>query len=70
MRSAIVSAGLCAALVILPGVAAQQANNKGMPGMEMTSAATPPEKLAPPVAMTGIGNGTIKITTTNPKTQI
>jgi tetratricopeptide (TPR) repeat protein len=52
---------LCLATALVPAARAQQATSKAMPGMVETEA-TPPEKLPPPMAMTGIGNSTIAIT--------
>ena len=43
---------------------------KGMPGMYTVTTATPPEKLPPPVAMTGLGNSALTITTTSPEAQM
>lgn len=54
-------AGLAAGLSGL-GAGAEQAS---CPMAELTNAATPPEKLPPPVKMTGIGNGHLEITSSS-----
>jgi hypothetical protein len=64
MRSPVTGAVLCSALLSMTAAEARQAC-KGMPGRKAADVATPPEKLPPPVAMTGIGNGTIAISTSN-----
>jgi len=65
MHSLFAGVTLSALLVFVPGARAQQASCKGMPGMDAAATATPPDKLPPPVALTGIGNGTIAITTSS-----
>ena len=70
MRSLTARMAVCAALVFLPCAHAQQPGGMSMPGMEATAPATSPEKLQPPLALTGIGNGTIKINTSSPEAQM
>ena len=68
MQQRIVCCILCVATALVPAATAQQAGCKGMAGMTApgtSAAATPPEKLPPPLAMTGIGNGAIAITTSS-----
>ena len=70
MRSVFAVVTLAAVLACVPCAGAGQASCKGMPGMDAAAGATPPEKLPPPVAMTGIGNGTIAITTSSAEAQM
>jgi tetratricopeptide (TPR) repeat protein len=67
MRSFVVgttlSALLCVACAPTPHAAAQ-----GMSGMDM-SEGTPPERLPPPLAIAGLGNSSLTITTANPEAQ-
>jgi tetratricopeptide (TPR) repeat protein len=67
MRSFVVgitlSALLCVTCATTPHAAAQ-----GMSNMDMGQG-TPPEKLPPPLAITGLGNSSLTITTANPEAQ-
>ena len=60
MRILLAVGALGAALACVPGAAAQ-----GMAGMPGMAEAVPPEKLPPPVAIPGVGNGSIAITTSS-----
>src|SRR4051794_36294747 len=44
--------------------------DSSMSGMAMQSAAVPPEKLPKPLALTGIGNGSLAITTASPEARV
>lgn len=63
MRSVLAGLMLCALMAIVPCASAQ-----GMSGMDMGEG-TPPEKLPPPLAIAGLGNSTLTITTANPEAQ-
>jgi len=65
MRRLIVAGTLGAALLICAANIAAQ----GMAGMAGMADATPPEKLAPPVVIAGLGNSFIAITTSKPEAQ-
>ena len=54
---------IAAAAVLVTGLRAEMV----MPGHDMTVEGLPPEKLPVPVAMTGIGNSYLAISTTNPQ---
>ena len=64
MRRVLAGLTLCVALACVPYALAQ-----GMSGMDMGEG-TSPEKLPPPIAIAGVGNGSIAITTSSPEARM
>ena len=75
MRVPVGILALCGAMLCTGGAAAQQGASckpAAMPGMTMDgeTAAVPPEKLPPPIALSGIGNSSLEITTASPEARV
>jgi tetratricopeptide (TPR) repeat protein len=65
MRIGIAGVSFFAVLVCVPWTLAQQASCKGMAGMPGMAEVPPPERLPSPIAIAGLGNSSIAITTSS-----